>query len=144
MNWINANEKLPEKRECVLAVVWGSIGEYLTVNGVYAFAAHDGERWYTRELDAGTDLQIDRVTFWMPLPEPPTAAEEKANAALAALMTVVHGDDPCAVCAKLDEQEHMGCDAACVACWIESCGCCGCIQNGYSKFEWSGRANADD
>lgn len=136
--WRNAAEVLPEKDECVLAVAWGKIGENFELRGGYIFAAHDDEGWYSEEINTES-LEIDRVTWWQPLPEPPSAADEKAAAALAALNRLAHGEDPCAVCVHLHEEERCGVDAECIACWNDGCPCCACIKSGgYSRFEWDG------
>ncbi len=64
MNWISVDERLPE------------IGMYLIATGRYLEEVpvgwYDGSCWSWGFDDA----EIDDVTHWMPLPEPPKERDE--------------------------------------------------------------------
>ena len=71
--WIRCSEQLPPDNEPVLAVVWAR-GENMRFEGGYCFAEYCGEEgWF---IEDWPELEIERVTHWMPLPEPPEGAEE--------------------------------------------------------------------
>ena len=70
--WISTAVLLPPDDEPVLAVVWAH-GKNIRFEGAYCFAEHKvGEGWL---LEDWPELEIERVTHWLPLPEPPEEDE---------------------------------------------------------------------
>lgn len=59
MDWIDVNERLPEKHQTVIATDGNEVGEYIF------FGAKGG---YYFETDEGYSID---VTHWMPLPKRP-------------------------------------------------------------------------
>ena len=63
--WISVKDRLPEINEPVLFTGKNDIGNrYPAQKGYYS-----GDEWYT--FGGLWDTPLDRVTHWMPLPEPP-------------------------------------------------------------------------
>lgn len=63
--WISVKDRLPEINEPVLFTGKNDIGNrYPAQKGYYS-----GDEWYT--FGGLWDKPLDRVTHWMPLPEPP-------------------------------------------------------------------------
>lgn len=68
--WISVKSKLPEINEPVLFTGINDIGNrYPAQKGYYS-----GDEWYT--FGGLWDTPLDRVTHWMPLPEPPKDGEQ--------------------------------------------------------------------
>lgn len=68
--WISVNERLPEDEQGVLVIVSGRPREHLVLDN-----AHELATFYVREgwfFEAYPDWENPQVTYWMPLPEPPT------------------------------------------------------------------------
>jgi hypothetical protein len=93
MNWINVNDKLPDNERSVLFFwensfgkkriskgfyvskfstvadtdLWGDFGEYSEEEDEFFIP----EGWYESTWEGETIYDINNVTHWMPLPEPP-------------------------------------------------------------------------
>ncbi len=61
--WISVDERLPEQYANVLVASGGSVECGYRITGLITKATH----WYA---DSGR-TQLENVTHWMPLPEPP-------------------------------------------------------------------------
>lgn len=67
--WIGVKERLPEMNEEVL-ISYGNTPFYKL-----AFLIHNGDRKWFHGTYSNQEYQIDDVTHWMPLPEPPKENE---------------------------------------------------------------------
>ena len=68
--WISVEERLPEIKEPVLAMVhWDDFGDTMMCYG-----CRYKTRWYLWNCVEGELLKNFTVTHWMPLPEPPEEA----------------------------------------------------------------------
>ena len=68
--WISVNERLPEDEQGVLVIVSGRPREHLVLDNAHELATfYAGEGWF---FEAYPDWEDPQVTYWMPLPEPPT------------------------------------------------------------------------
>lgn len=71
--WRLSAVELPPSDELVLAVAWAH-GKNIRFEGAYCFAVYyPPEGWI---LTDWPELEIEKVTHWVPLPEPPAQEEE--------------------------------------------------------------------
>jgi hypothetical protein len=66
-NWISVRDKLPVTDDEVLVVGDGWDG----MNWWRIYYMDDDGQWFTIDGDAVNDLSAQKITHWMPLPEPP-------------------------------------------------------------------------
>ena len=67
--WISVKDRLPESDELVLVLVDGKPTRNITLVGAYELANYDKEEgWF---LEMWPEWEGAKVTYWMPLPEPP-------------------------------------------------------------------------
>lgn len=68
--WISVNDMLPEDEQDVLVIVSGRPREHIElINACELATFYVGEGWF---FEAYPDWENPQVTYWMPLPEPPT------------------------------------------------------------------------
>jgi hypothetical protein len=64
MKWISIEERLPQEKERVLVLEKEEHGDPFFIS----IANRDEDEFW---LDDGPALELDKITHWMPLPEPP-------------------------------------------------------------------------
>lgn len=76
MEWISIEDKLPENKQTVLALIsylHDGKPEQIYHVAEYTYYFHDNQIWQVQVGNSQYDLygNIEGVTHWMPLPEPP-------------------------------------------------------------------------
>lgn len=69
MQWISVKDRLPETDECVLVIASGRYKNIKLVDAYELANYYAGEGWY---LEAYPEMEDPYITWWMPLPDPPT------------------------------------------------------------------------
>ena len=77
MQWIRANDRLPETDELVLAIASGRHKNIELVDAYELANYYAGDGWC---LDAYPEMDDPSITHWMPLPDPPTAQDHLRDA----------------------------------------------------------------
>ena len=76
MTWISVSDRLPGDNEKVIICCIDDIGDYgfpYTYKDACEMGFYENGQWYSDNPDYIDD--IDGVTHWMPLPEPPKTYE---------------------------------------------------------------------
>lgn len=77
MEWISVKDRLPETDECVLVIASGRYKNTKLVDAYVLANCYAGEGWC---LDAYPEMDYLSISWWMPLPDPPTEQNHLRNA----------------------------------------------------------------
>lgn len=70
--WISVEDRLPEVDVMVLTIVTGKPHPNVTLINAYELGEYDPEGWI---LEMWPEWMDAKVSYWMPLPEPPEEVE---------------------------------------------------------------------
>lgn len=66
--WISAKDRLPENDDIVMVIASGKVGNITLVNALELGTYSIDEGWI---LEMWPEWEDPKVTYWMPLPQPP-------------------------------------------------------------------------
>ena len=69
--WISVEERLPESESWVVVWYRDKDGDYFPTIGQYGEGAFGRMRWMTEAEGNDMAFPPEKITHWMPLPEPP-------------------------------------------------------------------------